>query len=378
MGTASKLTSYLIAATLGVTITLSGCSNGSDSSNNSDNELRSLQAAQSDIEALMVDFLATTGAPGVLVGVQVGEETPLLLAEGIDEINTGEVLVADRIFRIGSVTKPVVASVALATIKAGDMALADTIGSYLPGVTNGEATIAQVLAHDAGLSDWDAIDGGIRTLLFADISRNWQPSEIVEAVGFLPAHSEPGNGFHYSNPGYQMLGAILEQVNGATISEQVTAILSTPYGLDDIRLGPLAEQPERLIHGWGDLGGNLIDNQLLPSVSIDSLFYTTGAGYSDLDDLLRFVRLYWGSEGALSIDGVDVAEDRSGNYGFATQFFSEEVVGHTGDINGARTAVGHQRNLDVSVVVHVNTNTIDRQPTVDLALGVIDALRVAQ
>ncbi|MEM8562369.1 MAG: serine hydrolase domain-containing protein, partial [Pseudomonadota bacterium] len=149
MGTASKLTSYLIAATLGVTVTLSGCSNGSDSSNNSDNELRSLQAAQSDIEALMVDFLATTGAPGVLVGVQVGEETPLLLAEGIDEINTGEVLVADRIFRIGSVTKPVVASVALATIKAGDMALEDTIGRYLPGVTNGGATIAQVLAHDA-------------------------------------------------------------------------------------------------------------------------------------------------------------------------------------------------------------------------------------
>ncbi|MEM9255155.1 MAG: serine hydrolase domain-containing protein [Pseudomonadota bacterium] len=336
--------------------------------------LRSVIEARPDVEALMVEFLAVTGAPGVLVGLQVANDPPLLLAEGIDDLNTGDPLMADRVFRIGSVTKPIVAAVTLAAVQEGRLSLDDTLDEFFPGVTNGQATLAQILAHDAGLSDWDAIPGGIRTLLFSDPNRDWQPEEIVAEVGELPAYSAPGSGFHYSNPGYQMLGALLEQVQQASMASLIERTLIAPFDLADTLLGPPDSTPDKLIHGFGDLGGTLIDNQVLSAVGIDTLFYTTGAGYSDLDDLLRFCRLYWGSAMTLAPEGVDVAEDRSGNYGFATQYFSDQVFGHTGDIIGARTAAGHHRALDISVVVHVNTNVIERQPTVDLALAVIDTL----
>lgn len=327
------------------------------------------------IEAAMGAFLDEAEVPGVLVGVRIGEGDPVLLARGIDDLETGSTLEADRLFRIGSVSKALLASVLFEAAATGDLSLDDTLGQYVDGATNPSATLAQILSHDAGLADWDALDGGtIRTLLLANFTRNWDPDDIVEEVKALPAVSEPGQGFSYSNPGFQMLGAIVEQATGEPIAVLVDQLLARRYGLSEIRFGPLGDAPEKLIHGWGDLGGNLVDSQDLPSAGIDSLFYTTGAGYSDLDDLLAFARLFWGAEGALSPAGVDVTEDRSGNYGLATQILGDDFFGHTGDVFGSRTVAGHSRTRDASIVVHANSNVVGRAETVTLARAALDAI----
>ena len=326
-------------------------------------------------EAAMDEFLATTGSPGVLAGVRVGEQDPVLLARGIDDTDVGTEMQPDRMFRVGSVSTALRAAVLFEAVDAGRLSLADPIGNYVDGVTNPDATIEQVLSHDAGLADWDALgDSGIRGLLVADLERDWAPTEIVEEVKALPAVSEPGSGFSYSNPGYQMLGAVVEQVNGEPFAASLRRVLADGSGLDDISFGPFDEIPENLVHSYGDLGGNLVPSRALPAVGIDSLFYTTGAGYSDLDDLLEFSRLFWGDEAAFSPDGVDVAADLSGGYGLATQFIGDELVGHSGDVFGSRTLVAHHRALDVTIVVNANTNVLERADTVDRVEALLAAI----
>lgn len=339
-----------------------------------------LPAAVPDVEALMASFLEAEDVPGVLVGLQVGDAEPVLLAAGIDDVRTGEALVSDRVFRIGSVTKPLVAAALMAEVRDGDLRLDEALGDRVDGVTNPEATLGQILAHDGGLADWDVLDGGIRGALFGDVGKVWTTEEVVGLVGSLPPNGEPGSGFHYSNPGYQLLAAVIEDATGGDVADAIADSVTGPLGMQDTVIGPLlGAVPERLIHGWGELGGVPTDNQDLPADSIDSLFSTTGAGYSSLEDLLVFTTAFWEQDSELVPEGVDVTDDVSGDYGLATQFLVPAVdgvglVGHTGDISGARTLVGHDRSTGISVVIHVNSNLLERQPVVDLADRILATL----
>jgi CubicO group peptidase (beta-lactamase class C family) len=339
-------------------------------------------ATEASITGLANAFVAETGVPGAIVGVRAPDGDELAVAVGIDDVETGTLLGTDRVFRIGSVTKALVAATLFAEVMDGSLSLDDQLGEAVPEATNPGATLAQVLAHDAGLANWDALEGGsIQGPLIGRLGQTWTTDEVVDLVGGLPPVGAPGQGFAYSNPGYQLLTAVLERTTGTPVGTLVDEQLTRPLGLADTVFGPLPAPPDRLVHGWGDLGGTQLDNQDLPAASIDSLFTGTGAGYSDVDDLLRFGEAFWSSEQALAPEGVDAGEPVTEGYGLATQFMVDdelapgvELLGHTGDIFGARTVVGHDRASGVTVVVHVNSNQVAREPTVDLALEVVAAV----
>ncbi|MEM1333549.1 MAG: serine hydrolase domain-containing protein [Actinomycetota bacterium] len=334
-----------------------------------------LRLDEDAVRQALAEFVDTTDAPGVLAAIQIGEGPPTLLAAGIDDTTTGTPMAPDRSFRIGSVSKVLLAAVLFEAVDAGRLSLDDRLGDYVEGVTNPDATIAQVLAHDAGLADWDALgDGGIRELLVPNIGRDWEPGEIVEEVKALPAVSEPGGGYSYSNPGFQMLGAIVEQVNGEPFDASLERVIGDGRGLTDIAFGPFDTTPDDLVFGYGDLGGNLVESRMIPAVGIDSLFYTTGAGYADLDDLVAFSRLYWSADSPLTPDGVDVAVDVSGGSGLATQFIADGLIGHTGDVFGSRTLAAHDRDRDVTLAINANTNVIERDDVVELAVALLAAV----
>lgn len=309
-------------------------------------------AVRAVVEPLMHEFVAdSAGAvPAVLIAVGVGSEKPIAMAVGAGDSEGITAADPSGRFRVGSVTKSFVAAVILDLVAAGDLALADTLDGFFPQVANSNSiTIAQLLRHTSGMPDWDALPEGIRGPLFSDVAKQWTTDEIVDLVDGLAPAFEPGTGWGYSNPGFQMLTAIAESVGGADLATLVDERVVGPLGLTATAVGPLDPRPTDYAYGVAQLGDTILDWRDLPYVNVESLFSGAGAISSTSSDLVRFGRAMWGPgslvDPALRDEAFDPGEYSSG---FATQFFcpcvADETVSWRGGSATVATSPGRGRS----------------------------------
>jgi CubicO group peptidase (beta-lactamase class C family) len=113
------------------------------------------------------------------------------------------------IFDIGSITKPLTIAAALALVEDGRLNLSDRLGDLLPGVPADKRaiTLRQLLAHRAGLPEYvvDAPGGD-----FVELSRDQALSRILGR----PLRFAPGTDYGYSDAGYTLAAAVIEDVAG--------------------------------------------------------------------------------------------------------------------------------------------------------------------
>ena len=118
-------------------------------------------------------------------------------------------ITARTVFDIGSVTKPLTLAAALALVEAGRLELSDRLGDLLPGVPADKRaiTLRQLLAHRAGLPEYvvDSPGGD-----FAPLSRD----EALRRIFSRPLRFEPGTDYGYSDAGYTVAAALIEDAAG--------------------------------------------------------------------------------------------------------------------------------------------------------------------
>jgi CubicO group peptidase (beta-lactamase class C family) len=123
-------------------------------------------------------------------------------------------------FRLASISKQFTAMLILQLVAEGKLNLDDKLSEYLPYYrkdTGGKITVYNLLTHTAGIPNYTSLPAfwpaKIRDPLPAD-------SLIVKyCSGDL--EFESGTKYNYSNSGYVILGAIIEQVSGGKKYEQV-------------------------------------------------------------------------------------------------------------------------------------------------------------
>ena len=124
----------------------------------------------------------------------------------------------DTKFMIGSVSKPLTATLMLIQVQKGLIGLDKTIEDYLPEFKNKPAakvTIRQLLGHKSGMPNYDIIKD-----FFPRISRqNFTREEYIKLYMDSALSFKPDSGWAYSSWGYFTLGYIMERVTGKTYSQ---------------------------------------------------------------------------------------------------------------------------------------------------------------
>ncbi|MFA0962799.1 serine hydrolase domain-containing protein [Roseivirga sp. BDSF3-8] len=160
---------------------------------------------------------------------------------------------ADYQYNIASVTKPVVATVILQLYEEGKLDLDDKASKYLGDVEflhfdslhvmNGESmsdriTIDMLLTHTSGVADIfsDAAMRFNRSLL-ADPQQGFTPEKLAGiyydyGLNRKPANA-PGEGYHYSDINYNLLGLIIQEITGKTLPQAIRTRVLEPLGMDD-------------------------------------------------------------------------------------------------------------------------------------------------
>jgi D-alanyl-D-alanine carboxypeptidase len=297
----------------------------------------------------LLDQVVAAGAPGVAAWVR-DERVVLQAASGVADLRTGRPMRSDLHYRAASLTKSLVATVVLQLVAEGRLSLQDTVQRWLPGILpyGDQVTIRQLLNHTSGVPDYVAEP--LLTLYgsWQGRFRRWTPQELVGLVADQPPLFPPGTAWSYSNPGYVLLGLIVEAATGNTLGQELRRRILRPLGLRDTFFPVNAPGlPSPKSRGYslplGAEEGRLLDF----TVYNPSPFWAAGALVSTLEDLARFFRALLGGRllppRLLVAMTTPVPTGKPGiGYGLGLQVIDTpagRLIGHDGEIPGYNNIV---------------------------------------
>ncbi len=264
---------------------------------------------------------------------------------------------ADTQYRIGSITKTFVAALVMRLRDEGLLDLNDPLERHLPGTALGERTIAQLLAHTAGLTAEPAGEWWERTA-----GTDWDG--LTAANGPEALRHRAGRRFHYSNLGFAVLGQVVAAVRGTEWTTALREEILTPLGMDRTTVRPTEPHAEGLaVHPWADVVLAEPEHDAAAMAPAGQLWSTT-------TDLARWAAFVGGDTGGI-LRPETVAEMREpatiedgpawqSGYGLGLALRQERgrrLAGHTGSMPGFLAALWTDVENDVSSVVLLNSTS---------------------
>lgn len=176
-------------------------------------------------------------------------------AAGYADREAGKAVAEDTIFRLASVTKPIVATAALRMIDLGLLSLDDPVRDYLPFFkpkspdgTTSDILIRHLLTHTSGLS-YGAVPEDVTA--GADTRPLISLEENLKRLARAPLQFAPGSQWAYGMS-IDVLGGVLGAIEGdiSNVQAAVDKYVGSPLGMTDTRFG--VTDPARLAHPYGD------------------------------------------------------------------------------------------------------------------------------
>ena len=169
----------------------------------------------------------------------------------------------DAIFRLASMTKPIVSVATMMLVEQGRLKINDPIATWLPELKDlkvetpsGDAplarpiTVQDLLTHTAGLVYGDASPSARIKQMYTDLEiearRNDLPGdEMLKRLGTIPLQYQPGTTWFYSIA-TDVLGLLLERVTKMRLDAVLQQLLFEPLGMNDTAWWVPADKRARL------------------------------------------------------------------------------------------------------------------------------------
>jgi CubicO group peptidase (beta-lactamase class C family) len=285
----------------------------------------------------------------------------------IDQESTKPVT-ARHMFRAGSTTKTFVALAIMQLTKQGKFNLQDKLLDLAPEIDfeNPYADIEPVrlihlLEHTAGFDDMhfkNIYDHHNQTLPLLDV--------VNRDSATLISRWAPGTRSSYSNPGYGILGYLIEKYSGQSYESYLETNILRPLGMHNSRLSLTTDIEKWLSDGFED-GTSVVHK--------DIYLRSAGALYTNAEELSR-IGQYLLTRGTITpIDDItsqdiELMESQqstlaghlnlANRYGMAITASSKNNIiwhGHNGGVAGFLTAYAYSPNLDKGYAFMMNSST---------------------
>lgn len=410
IGRGRRLRVACAAATL--TLLVAGCSgtgsdSGSDSGTATPGATTSAAATPSMDKAALQAILDQGATEFLLPGAVAVLRTPsgtVTATYGTTERGAGTPVGVDDRIRVGSNTKTWTATVILQQAQEGKIAVTDPVSKYRPDVPNGaNITIEQLLNMRSGLYNYTETPE-LNEAMDTDPQRVWTPDQLLALAYPHPPYFPPGQGYHYSNTNYVLLGLIAEQLDGKPLPQIFQSRLLAPAGMAQSLFPAPADAalPAPNAHGYfyGTNMLTLTDPALPPEMQEQatagtlqpadvtgnnpSWAWAAGSGISTAADLGTWVEAL--TDGRMldsdmqarrmaSIQPTDPANPEAAGYGWGIAKMGP-MYGHTGELPGYNSFMGSDPTGKVTLVVWANlAPAVDgRDPASAMAKTIIEQL----
>lgn len=233
-------------------------------------------------------------------------------AFGVQDPASGKPMALDSIFRIYSMTKPIVSVGVMMLWEEGRLLLDDPVSKYIPAfaatrvgqvagavITSVDPirpiTIQDLLRHTSGLAYEFLGNGPIhRAYAEARVARLKQTNaEQAETLATLPLLHQPGTTWEYSRS-TDVLGRLIEVISGQSLGAFLRERILTPLGMEDSGFGVPEAQHSRIAEAFAKDPDGGMDVTLL-EVRRPAMFESGGGGMvSTVMDYARFLMMLHG------------------------------------------------------------------------------------
>jgi CubicO group peptidase (beta-lactamase class C family) len=196
---------------------------------------------------------AKSGFSGVVFAAKGGQ---VIISKGYGLANDAKEIpfTPETVFTVGSITKQFTGAAIVKLESQRKLRVTDSIDQYFDNVPEDKRaiTLHHLLTHSSGLRDAFGDD-------FEPVSRD----EIIKRAMESKLLWAPGTRYQYSNGGYSLLAAIIEQVTGDTYERYLHDELFKPAGMMHTGYQIPQWDPDQMAHGYledGEDWGTLLDH----------------------------------------------------------------------------------------------------------------------
>lgn len=151
--------------------------------------------------------------PGGAILIMKGDSIIFSKGYGLADLELKTKIDENTLFNIGSISKTFVSNAILMLQAEGKLSVEDNMAKYFPNFKNksiaDKVKIKHLITHTSGLQDNRETKTDSIFYLTAKDEENWYPTTQAEDLNF-----EPGTHYEYSNPAYNALALIIEEVSG--------------------------------------------------------------------------------------------------------------------------------------------------------------------
>ena len=172
--------------------------------------------ADQTLDQFVESYMKAMNSPGLTLGTANRAGTVRVASYGFSNPDLKQPVEPNQLFHIGSITKSFVALVCLQLHEEGKLDLHRPVLDYLPWLpiitTYGPVSAHDLLTHSSGLPDALSLIPSERTTRYAQA---WKPGER----------------FYYSNLGFDILGNLIQALDGRTWAAAVKSRVLDPVGM---------------------------------------------------------------------------------------------------------------------------------------------------
>jgi CubicO group peptidase (beta-lactamase class C family) len=222
------------------------------------------RAALARLRSVLQSHIDNQRIPGAIAVVALGDHVEVFESLGRLDPAAGTPMQDDAIFRMYSMTKPLVSLAALMLAEEGRLQMGDAVSKYLPEFANQkvavdeggkvrleparrEATVHDLLRHTAGLT-YEFLGNDAVQLQYEEadvVDRSRTNAEFCKVLAAIPLASQPGSCWQYSRA-TDVLGALLEIVSGQPLGRLLQERILGPLGMKDTAFSVPRDQWHRI------------------------------------------------------------------------------------------------------------------------------------
>ena len=262
--------------------------------------------------------IAAGDLAGAVVAIARKGRVAYVNAQGVMDLDTKQPMSSSSMFRIASMTKPVIGVGVMMMVEEGKLRLNDPVSRYIPEFRNmkvavlqtspagrgggaagaapptpqfytmpaqREITIKDLLTHTSGLGSGPMSNSDIDKIARKD---GETLAQYIPRLGGTALEFQPGSRWAYSpGAGFETLGRIIEIASGMPLDRFFRTRILDPLGMKDITFWPTDAQMPRLATVYSRTPTGL-NKQVMPNDTMSRNVYFRGSGglYSTAEDYL--------------------------------------------------------------------------------------------
>jgi CubicO group peptidase (beta-lactamase class C family) len=325
------------------------------------------------VTALVRRYVDEGRYPGVVSVVARRDQVVQFESYGSMDAERGRPMRPDTIFRIYSMTKPIVSLALMTLYEDGRFQLDDAVAGYLPELADlkvydgGDAdsfrvrephrpmTVRDLLMHTSGLSAYNSrtpVGELYRRAGLSGMDSDGTLSELPGRLARLPLEVDPGSRWIYGIS-TDLVGLLCEVFSGLPLDTFLAQRIFAPLGMVDTRFSVPPAAVDRFAAGYtrstGSPAYTLVDDPLTSAYLRPRTFLSGVAGLvSTAGDYLRFCRML--AAGG-TLDGVRIVGPRTLRFSTANHLPDGQDLAAMADFGGETRRQGQGFGLGFGVLL---------------------------